>query len=112
MPRGLPRISSPRATGPEGLDDVRAFGDVVLPAAARIPPMTAAICSSARTASWTCRRRSGRRTRYERRMVGPWDAQSGLLRRAVWLVVEAGCHRRQRCGAAGPGPGLAQDEGQ
>src|SRR5690242_13396562 len=48
----------------------------------------------------------------ERRMVGSWSGQSGLLRRAVWLVVEAGCHGRQRCGAAGPGPGGAQDEGQ
>src|SRR3954469_19914071 len=38
--------------------------------------------------------------------------ESGLLRRAERLVVEAGCRGRRRCGAAGPGPGGAQDEGQ
>src|SRR3954451_1803431 len=48
----------------------------------------------------------------ERRMVGPWGGQSGLLRCAVRLVVEAGCQGRRRCGAAGPGPGVAQDERQ
>src|SRR5215217_1024725 len=35
-----------------------------------------------------------------------------LLRRAEWLAVEAGCQGRRRCGAAWPGPGGAQDEGQ
>src|SRR3954451_2222717 len=42
---------------------------------------------------------------------GP-GGQSGLLRRAERLVVEAGCQGRRRCGAAGPGPGVAQDERQ
>src|SRR4051794_24740246 len=48
----------------------------------------------------------------ERRMVEPRGGQSGLLRRAEWLAVEAGCQGRRRCGAAWPGPGGAQDEGQ
>src|SRR3954452_17125806 len=47
----------------------------------------------------------------ERRMVGR-GGESGLLRRAVWFAVEAGCQGRRRCGAAWPGPGGAQDDGQ